>query len=519
MTNNSSDNTSPQTLYLIRLSQSHTSFRKPELEAIAARLGITISILDYRDDSPFCVLSISHSSTINSSTHALTKYFISHSILGKSIYELYATGPDYSSLHTTIRNLPAVTWTPHEHSTFKFSLDAYCGKRSTKQQREIIEGFSYLPLRGKIEMKKPDQEFVILEEYELRTADELRILNTGAGPVLDTIEEAKPCNGCDFSPLLLPREPKRLFFGRLVGTSQRELISKHDLKKRPYISTTSMDAELALITANLALAAPGKLFLDPFTGTGGFMVAAAELGAVVMGADIDGRSFRGKGRGLEKGIGANFKKYEIADRFGDCVTADLTNSPFRTIGKVSERSARWLDGIICDPPYGVREGLKVLGRRAVDPGCLKTNGRADHSGPFYVDGVPSHTLPGFIAPKRPYSFNRMLDDILDFAARALVDGGRLAFWMPVANDADEEFPVPTHPMLEIKASSIQVFNRWSRRLLVYERLTGGVPDVGNGTTLKAVNGHKADELNQFRRMYFRGFQTESVAEAPKSDHG
>lgn len=368
-------------------------------------------------------------------------------------------------------------------------------------------------------MKTPDEEFVIFEEWELLTPEEHSVLNNGAAPGQSNSAMKDETNGSATALLasLPERKPKRLFFGRYVAESRRDLIIKHDLKKRPYISTTSMDAELALVTASVAKARPGALFLDPFTGTGGFMVAAAELGAIVLGADIDGRSFRGKGKGLEKGVGANFKRYGLEGVFGDCLTADLTNSPFRLPCKPEKRSVRWLDGIICDPPYGVREGLKVLGRRLHD--LKATNGRTIHDGPYFVDGVPSHTLPGFIAPKRPYSFNRMLDDIMEFAARSLVNGGRLAFWMPCANDADEEFPMPRHSMLELKHSCIQVFNKWSRRLLVYERLAGDVgEDVGDGVqglSLNATAGHKANELNQFRRMYFRGF----AEETPKNDHG
>lgn len=37
-----------------------------------------------------------------------------------------------------------------------------------------------------------------------------------------------------------------------------------DLKKRAYIGNTSMDAEVSLLMANQALAAPGKLIYDPF---------------------------------------------------------------------------------------------------------------------------------------------------------------------------------------------------------------------------------------------------------------
>ncbi|KAK5092300.1 hypothetical protein LTR70_005606 [Exophiala xenobiotica] len=495
-------------LYLIRLSQSHETFRKPELESLASLLNITLSITDYRPSSPFCVIRFN----TRASRDELAKNFIAHSLLSKCLYEFYATGTTYDELHANIKALPPGTWTRYKDASFRFSIDAFCGKRTMAQQREIVEGFGYLPLKGRIRLKRPDEEFVVFEEWAL-TPEEHSLLNRGAGsqgtdgdPAIDSGANAADTDA-----------PRRLFFGRYIADSRRDLITKHDLKKRPYISTTSMDAELALVTACLAKARPGALFLDPFTGTGGFMIAAAELGAIVLGADIDGRSFRGKGKGLEKGVGANFRKYRLEGVFGDCVTADLTNSPFRLPGKPEKDSARWLDGITCDPPYGVREGLKVLGRRVHDSDS--TNGRTLHDGPYFVDGVPSHTLPDFIAPKRPYSFNRMLDDIMDFAARTLVDGGRLAFWMPCANDADEEFPVPKHDMLGLKHSCIQVFNKWSRRLLVYERVAGDVAEdrvsgVG-GLSVGGPAGHKADELNHFRRMYFRGF-AEGTA---KNDHG
>ena len=67
-------------------------------------------------------------------------------------------------------------------------------------------------------------------------------------------------------------------------------------------------------------------------------------------------------------------------------------------------------------------------------------------------------MDGFIAPKKPYGFEAMLDDILDFAARTLVENGRLSFWMPTAND-DLELVIPTHPLLEVVSVCIQPFNR------------------------------------------------------------
>lgn len=49
---------------------------------------------------------------------------------------------------------------------------------------------------------------------------------------------------------------------------QRELIDKYSLKKRTYIGSTSMDAQLSFIMANYAQVQPGEIVVDPFVGTG-----------------------------------------------------------------------------------------------------------------------------------------------------------------------------------------------------------------------------------------------------------
>ena len=162
--------------------------------------------------------------------------------------------------------------------------------------------------------------------------------------------------------------PKHIYFGRWIACSQRDVINTYSLKKRQYLSTTSMDSELALITANLTLAAPGKLIYDPFVGTGSFPIACSHFGAVTMGSDIDGRAVRGK---QGRNIVTSFQQYGLLNRYLDGFISDLTHCPLKL--------GRFLDGIICDPPYGVREGLKVLGTR-------------DGSGKevVYIDGEASH---------------------------------------------------------------------------------------------------------------------------------
>ncbi|KAI5303592.1 hypothetical protein KEM56_007388 [Ascosphaera pollenicola] len=435
--------------YLIRLAQVHETFRKPELEALAALHGIDVQFVFYDEQSPFCIVRLGDERS------AAT--LVSRSILTKGIYELWGHGTTYEELHVDVKARTPHLWDKFKKRSFKFTFDTYMGKRDSEEKTGIIQAFSYLGLEGPIKMTNPDEEFVVFEEYE---------------KVNDT------------PPSIL----RKLYFARFISHGSREVPDKYDLKKRNYISTTSMDAELTLITANMALAAPGKLFYDPFVGTGSFCVAMAHFGAHTLGSDIDGRSFRGSGKQRHKadaktptspiGLVSNLQQYGLEGRFVECFTSDLTNTPL-----LAERP--FLDGIICDPPYGIREGLKVLGHR--------DGGRRE---PVVVDGTPTHYMDGYVPPKKPYSFDSMIDDILQFAAVTLVPDGRIAFWMPTANEDDVELEIPSNPNLELVSVCVQVFNKWSRRLLTYQRKHSQLIVVERKK--QSINA-SADELNPFRK--------------------
>ena len=259
-------------------------------------------------------------------------------MLGKAIYELWGYGNDYSQVHQDVHRRSSHRWETFQWSSFRFDIDAYQGKRGRDEQRSIIESFGYLNLLGQIKMIGPEQGFCVFEDWVHGSC-------STAGP-------------------------RRIYFGRWIADGGRDMVRHFDLKKRRYISTTSMDSELALVTANLCLASPDKIFYDPFVGTGSFPIASAHFGAMTLGSDIDGRMLRGTQPGLN--LQSNFKQYGLEAKWIDGFIADLTNTPIRP--------TRWLDGIICDPPYGVREGLRVLGHR--DP----ERGR----GEMFVNGQPAH---------------------------------------------------------------------------------------------------------------------------------
>lgn len=264
---------------------------------------------------------------------AAARALISRSILSYAIYELWGRGTDYDTLHRDVQ--ARACFGAESESSFRFDVDCYLGKRSQETQTAIIESFQYMGFRGGARMRDPDVRLCVFENYLNR----------------------------------IDAEPAALFLGREVARSDRDTVTRYSLKTRNYISRTSMDAELSLVTANLVLAAPGKLVHDPFVGTGSFALSVAHFGAIALGSDIDARSIRGVVHG--KDLASNFVQYKLADRLMDSVIADLTHLPLRV--------GRYLDGIICDPPYGVREGPKVLGYSGDKEAKL-----------VYVDGVPAH---------------------------------------------------------------------------------------------------------------------------------
>jgi tRNA (guanine10-N2)-methyltransferase len=259
---------------------------------------------------------------------------VRRSILVQTIFELWGSGKTLEELHDSVRRTFPSLIDKYITSSFKFWIDSYNGNRTNDKRLDLIKSFAYLPFEGDVKMRDPDEEFTIFEDWPLYSV-----------------------------PLGIP-DPNYYYMGRRVAVGIRERFKKLDLKKRRYISTTSMDSELSLISANMVLAGPGKLIYDPFAGTGSFPIACAEFGSLVFGSDIDGRNMRGQGG--DKTIRANFDQYGLLGEMGGFFAADLTNTPIRR-SKLGDSGGgsrgRIFDGILCDPPYGVREGLHVLGVR------------------------------------------------------------------------------------------------------------------------------------------------------------
>jgi len=178
------------------------------------------------------------------------------------------------------------------------------------------------------------------------------------------------------------------------------------------------------------------------------------------------------------GASENFSHYALPRPAG-LLLADASSPPFRHV------PGGWLDAVIADPPYGVRAGGRRVccggagggaggGWGEEAPAALANTGAAAAAaaapprGPsraaarFRVGGAP--------VPTAPYPLGDLVWDLLRFAAAALVDGGRLVFFLPSRAGPLDAASLPSHPALELVAAPGQPLNSWyCRRLVVMSR--------------------------------------------------
>lgn len=414
-------------------------YRKPEVESLAELFGAFIkdptnngylqsngsgsNSLEWKlpkhhhPDSPFHF--------VNLPSEEIARNVANRSILVKGIFELWGEGSSFKELEESTKSYPDERKLPYlsSDSTFKIAVETFGKVISFEEQNERIRSLSYIPFKGRVNLKNPDHTFWLIETDDYDS-------NNGLPPITG----------------------KRIFFGRGIGAADRKLLPTYQLKSRTYLGPTAMDAEMAFLMANQAQAKSGRLVYDPFVGTGSILVAAAHYGAMTMGADIDIRVVR-DGRGPDCNVWSNFKQYGLPMPIG-LLRADNHLPPWRLGLK------EVFDAIICDPPYGVRAGGRKSGGRKLLKGVI---------GPYTV---PDDKRTGHIPSTAPYSLVECVHDLLDLAAKMLVMGGRLVYFYPVLREDESiDTTFPEHPCFKLVATSEQMLSyRYSRVLLTMVKI-------------------------------------------------
>ncbi|GET85836.1 methyltransferase-like protein [Leishmania tarentolae] len=466
-------------------SASLAHFRLPEFQFVATTLRIPITFLDDEiqwvaggaDTFWFSVFE-------SPASHSELKALAERCTLLRGVYTLFETAPTLEDLYACLEerhgrppgsagpplassSTSAATAfvgedeTAHlTSSTYSYQVETIGKKYSADAKRAVVEAvLKRVPCAGAIEWRQPGRAYYIFVQHALENAPPGAQGWVPNGPLLRVFH----CCLC-------------------VESCRSALLTKYDLRRRPYIGTTSMPPEESLMMANMSGVCHGHYVYDPFCGTGSLLIAAAHYGARTFGSDADGRSMRA---GTEKGKTSPQMQQQrrlALETYPEeqlCVLTEeervmpsmITNfklyclpPPDRARMNFSAWPRMWhtralgvgsggiFDSIITDPPYGLREPRKKLEAAA----STEAGG----------DNAARQQVVTFSA----YPTHEVLLDLVMFAATHLVVGGHLTFWHPTTDHyTDDE--LPNHPSLCIVCNIAQrVSLKVVRRLIVLRKV-------------------------------------------------
>ncbi|MDR1404217.1 MAG: methyltransferase domain-containing protein [Candidatus Methanoplasma sp.] len=125
----------------------------------------------------------------------------------------------------------------------------------------------------------------------------------------------------------------------------RNVMEKRKVSERPFFSPISLHPKYARTLINLTGAKRGDTILDPFCGTGGLVIEAAEMGMKTIASDFDEEMVLGCRENMDF-YGLDLCDYETID-----------------IKDIPERFSD-IDIVVTDPPYG--RSTKTGGENAAD---------------------------------------------------------------------------------------------------------------------------------------------------------
>lgn len=171
----------------------------------------------------------------------------------------------------------------------------------------------------------------------------------------------------------------RIFVGDEFWSSDPKTLDSRHVASRPYFSPVSLEPRVARALVNLLELRPGDVVYDPFCGTGGLLLEAAEMGFTCVGSDLDPEMVEGTRKNLAHyGQSGTLFQSDVGHIEGglaaagvervDGVVADLPYGRSASTGKeehltLYRRAAREVSRVV---PKGARVVLGLPSREAVD---------------------------------------------------------------------------------------------------------------------------------------------------------
>ncbi|KAI3640485.1 hypothetical protein MIR68_001363 [Amoeboaphelidium protococcarum] len=358
---------------------------------------------------------------------------------------------------------------------WKFIVYTMNKNLSLADKIEIINQFYFTDIGGSVNTVNPDVVLAVIGDY---------------------------CKGDGDA-----KQIQRAYFARHLCEGVRHLANQFSLKQRRYIATTSMDAELSLIMANIGKCRSGSMVYDPFCGTGSVLVCCAQMGAFAMGSDLDMEVLIGWTKWMRQkrskiiaewqqqyeqstasisngGIYDVFAQYGLSHKLIGLFTNDMM--------KPTVQQTEIFDQIVTDPPYGIREGAKTYNQS----NSIQSDQCSD---PTSLASYKHLRLKK--EDLSQYSMEQLYVDLTQFAAVTLKVGGRLVYWLPTTDDFTTD-DIPVHECMRLLhgGQTLQKFGKWQRQLIILEKV---VPCTD---PQRIIVGSQQPSHATFREQYFKGFK-------------
>ena len=105
-----------------------------------------------------------HTREVSLCTSSCVKFKLTKWFYLRAVYEYYATGANYKSLHAeTVAN--SALWARYVADTsFRVTVNAYNHTIPFRRVQDIVEGFEFMDFRGPVDLKTPECHLVVTEE-------------------------------------------------------------------------------------------------------------------------------------------------------------------------------------------------------------------------------------------------------------------------------------------------------------------------------------------------------------------
>lgn len=413
--------------YLLHFVNEYVNFRWEEFLALTAKNQCQFSLVT--DESllktkPYVIVQVD-----TENCPKLIKS-VEESVLLRGLYELWAQSDSISEIVGLVyksKHFEEGTYLGVEQS-FKINCESFGKKLSATEKVLWIEQLYFLAsFKSDVNLKQPKQIYHLLNYYP---------------PYF-------------YEHKTETHHKQEFYFCRQICTSRKSVISKFNLKQRKFIANTTLDPLLSFLTANIAQVDQNHIVYDPFVGSGGLLIAAAQMGAYVIGTDIDFLLLHGRSKPSRIGqkvrdhgesVKGNMAQYGLLHKYLDVIVSDVSRSPLLD-------NCRF-DSIIADPPYGIRESSERVGTKKTE-----------------ISREPYHVR---YPAKTNYLLADLLKDLLTLAANHLTIGGRLVYFLPITTGLLSKCKnsyLPNHPCLEIVNFCEQCLTPKFSRLLTIMRKT------------------------------------------------